>query len=59
MMIDLLLASALITFDFTPKPVSQTIANFSADSVGIPRNSDNFTDAEYEQFKSCVIFYNK
>lgn len=58
-MIDLLLATALISFDFTPKPVPHTLANFCADAVGIPRNSDNFTDKEYEQFKSCIIFHNK
>jgi hypothetical protein len=58
MMIETLLATA-ITFSFTPIPVSPTIANFCADAVGIPRNSDNFTDAEYKQFKSCVIFHNK
>ena len=57
-MIETLLATA-ITFSFTPKPVSPTIANFCADAVGIPRNSDNFTDKEYELFKSCVIFHNK
>lgn len=57
-MINLLIATAL-TFDFTPKPVSHTVANFCADAVGIPRNSDNFTDQEYEQFKSCIIFHNK
>ena len=57
-MIETLLATA-ITFSFTPIPVSPTIANFCADTVGIPRNSDNFTDAEYKQFKSCVIFHNK
>ena len=53
------LIASLITFDFTPKPVSPTIANFCADAVGIPRNSDNFSDKEYEQFKSCIIFHNK
>lgn len=58
MMIETLIAS-LITFDFTSKPVPPTIANFCADAVGIPRNSDNFSDKEYEQFKSCIIFHNK
>lgn len=59
MMIETLLATALITFDFTPKPVSPTLANFCADAVGIPRNSDNFSDEEWEQFKSCILFRNK
>ena len=55
-MIETLLATA-ITFSFTPKPVSQTVANFCADAVGIPRNSDNFTDKEWEQFKQCILFH--
>jgi hypothetical protein len=57
-MIETVIAS-LLTFDFTLKPVSPIVANFCADAVGIPRNSDNFTDKEYEQFKSCIIFHNK
>lgn len=53
-MIETLLAS-LIQFSFTPKPVPQSVANYCADTVGIPRNSDNFSNQEWEQFKRCII----
>jgi len=53
MMISLLLATAL-----TLAP-SERINRFCADAIGIPYASDNFTDAEYELFQSCVRFFTK
>lgn len=39
------------TVTFNPRPVC-------ADLVGIPRNSDNFTDEEWQNFQDCVnLFY--
>jgi hypothetical protein len=46
----------------TPTPVSSqevysiNVNRFCADFVNIPYASDNFTDDEWEQFKSCVNY---
>ena len=34
----------------------KAINRFCADAVDIPYASDNFTDEEWEQFKTCVKF---
>ena len=50
-----LLASTLIA---SSNP-SEEINKFCAYVVGIPYASDNFSDAEWEKFKSCVRFMRK
>lgn len=38
------------TVTFNPRPIC-------ADMVGIPRNSDNFTDEEWKMFQDCVNYF--
>lgn len=52
--IPLILAS-VISYDFTNRPVPEAIARQCAREVNIPYTSDNFPDAEWEQFKQCII----
>jgi hypothetical protein len=51
-MIDLFLISQLIAAN----PENQ---KFCAEVVGIPYASDNFTDAEWEQFQRCMTFFER
>jgi hypothetical protein len=51
-MIDLFLISQLIAAN----PETQ---KFCAEVVGIPYASDNFTDAEWEQFQRCMTFFER
>lgn len=53
-MIPLLLAAA-ITYDFTDRPVPESVARQCAADVGIPYASDNFSDTEWYEFQRCVI----
>lgn len=54
-MIAFLLASA-VQYDFLSTPVPESIARRCAADVGIPYASDNFSDAEWEEFKRCIIY---
>jgi len=49
-MIDLFLISQMIAAN----PETQ---KFCAEAVGIPYASDNFTDKEWEEFQSCMTFF--
>jgi len=51
-MIDIFLMSQLITAN----PETQ---KFCAEVVGIPYASDNFTDAEWQQFQNCMTFFER
>jgi hypothetical protein len=51
-MIDLFLISQLIAAN----PENQ---KFCASVVGIPYASDNFTDAEWQQFQNCMTFFER
>jgi hypothetical protein len=51
-MIDLFLITQMIAAN----PETQ---KFCADAVGIPYNSDNFTDAQWNQFQSCMSFFER
>jgi len=51
-MIDLFLMSQLIAAN----PETQ---KFCADAVGIPYASDTFTDAQWNEFESCMSFFER
>lgn len=51
-MIDIFLMSQMIAAN----PETQ---KFCAEVVGIPYASDNFTDAEWEQFQRCMAFFER
>lgn len=50
----LLSSSPLIRFDWIKTPVPESVARWCAAQVGIPYASDNFSQAQFEKFKSCV-----
>lgn len=50
----LLSSSPLIRFDWINTPVPESVAKWCAAQVGIPYASDNFSQAQFEKFKSCV-----
>ena len=54
-MIPLVLA-AIVSYDFTDRPVPEQVARQCASDVGIPYASDNFTDTEWREFQRCVIY---
>jgi len=45
----------MVQYDFTDRPVPEAVARQCAAEVGIPYASDNFTDAEWREFRRCVI----
>lgn len=54
-MIPLVLA-AIVSHDFTDRPVPEQVARQCAAEVGIPYASDNFTDTEWQEFKRCIVY---
>lgn len=54
-MISIILAS-MIQYDFINKPVPERVARDCATLVGVPYGTDNITDAEWHDFKSCIRF---
>ena len=50
-----LLVATTIQFDFAPVPIEESVARYCAAQVGIPYGSDNFTDAEWFKFQTCVL----
>jgi len=53
----ILLASAIVLFSlpgFSQEVYKINANKFCADAVGIPYQSDNFSDEEWEQFKHCL-----
>ena len=50
-----LLIATMVQYDFTDRPVPEKIARLCAAEVGIPYASDNFTNAEWREFRRCVI----
>ena len=54
-MIPLVLA-AIVSYDFTDRPIPESTARQCAEEVGIPYASDNFTDTEWREFQRCVIY---
>lgn len=50
-----LILAAVVHYDFTDRPVPEKIARECARAVNIPYASDNFSDAEWREFKRCII----
>jgi hypothetical protein len=50
-----LIASVVLQYDWSPKPVPASLAIACSAYVGIPYASDNFTDEQFLSFKNCVL----
>jgi hypothetical protein len=54
MMLPFLLAT-MIQYDFTDRPIPESIARGCAAEVGIPYASGNFSTSEWRDFQRCII----
>jgi hypothetical protein len=49
-----LLATIMLQVPTQNYAIDESVARYCAKAVGIPYASDNFSDREWEQFKSCT-----
>jgi hypothetical protein len=49
-----LLATIMLQVPTQNYVIPESVARYCATTVGIPYASDNFSDREWEQFKSCT-----
>ena len=51
-----LLATIMLQVPTQNYAIPESVARYCAKIVGIPYASDNFSDREWEQFKSCCTY---
>ncbi len=51
-----ILLATVVQYDFTDRPVPESIARECATEVGIPYASNSFSDTEWREFKRCILY---